>query len=91
MLRIASSLSSVYNVAWHSLGISDVTEAYLAAIKVVATTDSHEAFTEKSIQEKANAFSGRLRSDQAIAVDKIHDGLQYLCYVIVSTSMPVAG
>lgn len=71
-------------------GISDVTEAYLAAMKVVTTTDSHEAPPDKSIQDKANSFSEHLRADQTIAVDKIQDGLQYLCFVIVSTSMSPA-
>uniref|UniRef100_A0A803LE07 DUF7798 domain-containing protein n=2 Tax=Chenopodium quinoa TaxID=63459 RepID=A0A803LE07_CHEQI len=71
-------------------GISDVTEAYLAAVKVVSTTDSHETPPEKSIQDRANAFSELLRADQTIAVDKIQDGLQYLCFVAVSTSMPPA-
>ncbi|XP_021738494.1 uncharacterized protein LOC110704991 [Chenopodium quinoa] len=67
-------------------GISDVTEAYLAAMKLVSTTDSHE----KSIQDRADAFSEHLRADQTIAVDKIQDGLQYLCFVAMSTSMPPA-
>ncbi|XP_021855081.2 uncharacterized protein [Spinacia oleracea] len=71
-------------------GISDVTEAYLAAMKVVSTTDSHETPPEMSIQDKANAFSEHLRADQSIAVDKFQDGLQYLCFVTVSTSMPPA-
>ncbi|KAL2927559.1 Sensor protein CutS [Bienertia sinuspersici] len=84
---MAESMEAVSNS--FITGISDVTEAYLAALKVVATTDSQEA-PEKSIQEKANAFSGRLRTDQTIAVDKVYDGLQYLCYVIVTTSMPPA-
>lgn len=56
-------------------GISDVAEAYLAAIKSV-NADSHEALTKASIQEKANSFSEHLRSDQNIAVSKIQDGLQ---------------
>lgn len=69
-------------------GISDVTEAYLAAMKV--PTESHEAPSAKSIEDKANAFSEHLRTDQTVAVDKIQDGLQYLCFVTVSTSMPPA-
>ncbi|XP_057533905.1 uncharacterized protein LOC130811727 [Amaranthus tricolor] len=68
-------------------GISDVTEAYLVVIKS-ATADSHEAPPEKSIQEKAKTFKEHLRADQTVAMDKIQDGLQYLCFVIVSTSMP---
>ncbi|EXB63670.1 hypothetical protein L484_027013 [Morus notabilis] len=70
-------------------GISDVAEAYMAAIKG-ASAESHEALPQKSIQEKANTFSVHLRADQTTAVGKIQDGLQYLSYVVISTSMPVA-
>ncbi|KAI8026466.1 hypothetical protein LOK49_LG02G03542 [Camellia lanceoleosa] len=70
-------------------GIADVAEAYIAAIKG-ATTDSQEVLPQKSIQEKANAFSENLRSDQNTAVGKIQDGLQYLSHVVLSTSMPAA-
>ncbi|KAA3462932.1 F420-non-reducing hydrogenase subunit G [Gossypium australe] len=70
-------------------GISDVAEAYLAAVKSV-NADSHEALTKASIQEKANSFSEHLRSDQNIAVSKIQDGLQNLSYVVLSNSMPAA-
>lgn len=70
-------------------GISDVAEAYLAAIKS-ATVDSHEALPQASIQEKANAFFKHLHGDQTTAVSKIKDGLQYLTYVVLSTTMPAA-
>ncbi|XP_022763326.1 uncharacterized protein LOC111308906 isoform X2 [Durio zibethinus] len=70
-------------------GISDVAETYLATIKS-ADSDSHEALPQASIQEKANSFSEHLRGDQTIAVSKIQDGLQYLSYVVLSTSMPAA-
>lgn len=73
----------------HWSGISDVTEAYLAAIKG-ATAESHEVIPQTSIQEKANAFSEHLRADRITAVCKIQDGLQYLSYVVLSTSMPSA-
>ncbi|KAA8536157.1 hypothetical protein F0562_028635 [Nyssa sinensis] len=48
-------------------GISDVAEAYLAAIKG-ATADSHEVLPQKSIQEKANTFFENLRADQTTAI-----------------------
>ncbi|KAJ6671291.1 BAT2 DOMAIN PROTEIN [Salix viminalis] len=70
-------------------GISDVAEAYAAAIKG-ATADSHENSQQTSIQEKVNAFSELLRTDRITAVSKIQDGLQYLSYVVISTSMPAA-
>ena len=72
-----------------SSGISDVAEAYLAAIKS-ATADSHEALPQASIQEKANSFREHLHGDQTTAMSKLQDGLQYLSYVVLSTSMPAA-
>ncbi|XP_050364781.1 uncharacterized protein LOC126783365 [Argentina anserina] len=69
-------------------GISDVAEAYVAAIKVAA--ESQEVLPQTSMQEKVNSFSEHLRSDQTTALSKIQDGLHYLSYVVVSTSMPAA-
>nr|GMD90432.1 uncharacterized protein LOC109161907 [Ipomoea batatas] len=69
-------------------GISDVTEAYLDAIKA-ASADSHET-PQKPIQDKVNAFSKDLSADQSTAIGKIQDGLQYLSYLVISTSMPAA-
>ncbi|CAN1278350.1 hypothetical protein LINPERPRIM_LOCUS16615 [Linum perenne] len=71
-------------------GISDVAEAYLAAIKGAATADNSEDRPKKSIQEKANTFTQLLRTDKTAAVGKIQDGLQYLTYVVISTSVPAA-
>ncbi|CAL1372493.1 unnamed protein product [Linum trigynum] len=72
-------------------GIADVAEAYLAAIKGTTTAaDSREDLPKKSIEEKAKTFAQLLRSDHITAVGKIRDGLQYLSYVIISTSMPAA-
>ncbi|KAK6143508.1 hypothetical protein DH2020_023856 [Rehmannia glutinosa] len=70
-------------------GISDVAEAYVAAIKS-AGIDSQEILAQKSVQEKASAFSERLRADHSTAVGKMHDGLQYLTYVVLSNSVPAA-
>lgn len=81
-------LLTVLDSLTHLAGISEVAEAYLAAIKG-ASAESHEV-PQTSIQDKANGFSERLRVDQTTAVGKIHDGLQYLSYVVVSTSMPAA-
>ncbi|PON56991.1 BAT2 domain protein [Parasponia andersonii] len=68
-------------------GISDVAEAYVAAMKG-ASAECHEALPHTSIQEKANAFTEHLRLDQTTSVGKLQDGLQYLSYVVAS--MPVA-
>lgn len=70
-------------------GISDVAEAYLAAIKG-ASVESHDVLPQTSIQEKASSFSKHLRDDQNTALGKIQDGLHYLSYVVVSSSMPSA-
>nr|XP_043624097.1 uncharacterized protein LOC122595733 [Erigeron canadensis] len=70
-------------------GISDVAEAYAAAIKS-ATADSPEVVTEKSVQDKVISFSDDLRVNRTTAVGKIQDGLHFLAYVVLSTSMPSA-
>ena len=70
-------------------GISDVTEAYQAAIKAV-TSESLSVVTQKSVQEKASAFSEHLRAEQTTAVCKIQDGMQFLAHVLISTSMNAA-
>ncbi|KAK4377257.1 hypothetical protein RND71_003553 [Anisodus tanguticus] len=82
MTRCVQAVSSSFVT-----GISDVAEAYLAAIKG-ASSGSQDS--QKSIQEKANVYSGNLRADHNTATDKIQDGIQYLSYLVVSTSMPAA-
>ncbi|KAL6012512.1 hypothetical protein ACLOJK_003001 [Asimina triloba] len=67
-------------------GISDVVEAYLAAIK--GASKNADSPQKTSVQEKANAITGHLETDGATSVGKIQDGLQYLAFVLVSTSMP---
>ncbi|KAK6916498.1 hypothetical protein RJ641_019359 [Dillenia turbinata] len=68
-------------------GISDVAEAYQVALKG-ATADSQEILAWSSVQDKANSFSEHLRANCTTAVDKIQEGLQYLSFVVLSTSMP---
>ncbi|PSS19179.1 Protein FAM114A2 like [Actinidia chinensis var. chinensis] len=70
-------------------GIADVAEAYVAAMKGAAA-DSKEVHPHKSIQEKADSLSKNFHSNRATAVGKIQDGLEYLTYIVLSTSMPVA-
>ncbi|KAG9440765.1 hypothetical protein H6P81_020930 [Aristolochia fimbriata] len=61
-------------------GISDVVEAYIVAMKG-ASTDAHGGLSkETSLQQKADAISGLLRTNQTTARDKIQDGLQYLTF-----------
>lgn len=85
------SMTGNIEAVFHSFvtGISDVAEAYLAAIKS-ATADSQEVVPKNSIQQKASAFTEHLRADHSTAVGKMQDGLQYLAYVVLSTSMPAA-
>lgn len=70
-------------------GISDVAEAYAAAMKS-ATADSLEVVPQKSIGDKVKSFSEDLRVNRTTAVNKIQEGLHFLAYVILSTSMPPA-
>ncbi|KAI3712233.1 hypothetical protein L1987_70784 [Smallanthus sonchifolius] len=68
-------------------GISDVAEAYAAAINS-ATLDSPKVLPEKSVQDKVNSFCEDLRVNRTTALGKIQDGLHFLAYVVLSTSMP---
>ncbi|KAH0892112.1 hypothetical protein HID58_054541 [Brassica napus] len=73
-------------------GISDVSETYSAAIKGASTDDDSKdnLLKTSTMEEKANTFNDSLRSDQTTAITKIQEGLQYLSYVVISTSMPSA-
>jgi len=71
-------------------GISDVAEAYAAAIQNALADKQDDLPNQKSVQEKAKSISKHLNSDQTSAVSKLQDALQYLAYVIVCTSMPSA-
>ncbi|KAL3843493.1 hypothetical protein ACJIZ3_000896 [Penstemon smallii] len=84
---MAGNMEAVFNS--FITGISDVAESYLAAIKNVAT-ESQEVLPQKSVEEKASAFTDHLLADHSTAVGKMQDGLQYLTYVVLSTSMPAA-
>lgn len=70
-------------------GISDVADAYSAAIKSAAA-DSQEVIPEKSVQEKATAFTQHLRAGHTTALGKMQDGLQYLTFLVLSASIPAA-
>ncbi|XP_057445160.1 uncharacterized protein LOC130737415 [Lotus japonicus] len=70
-------------------GISDVNEAYQAAIKGV-TAESHTGAPKTSVQDKSKAFSEHLKADQTTAIRKIQDGMQFLAHVVLSTSMSAA-
>lgn len=89
-IRVQSMTGKVEEVSNSFItGISEVAEACSAAIKA-ATTDSAVFLQEKPIEDKTREFSENLRVDQTTAVGKIQDGLQYLSYLVISTSMPSA-
>ncbi|KAJ1293693.1 hypothetical protein BS78_01G088100 [Paspalum vaginatum] len=69
-------------------GISDVAEAYAAAIQNALADKQDDLLNQKSMQEKAKSISIHLNSDQTSAVSKLQDALQYLAYVVVCASMP---
>ncbi|XP_022972342.1 uncharacterized protein LOC111470923 [Cucurbita maxima] len=70
-------------------GLSDVSKAYQAAMSA-APANSLKGPLQASVQDKADVFSEHLRADQTTAFCKIQDGLQYLSYLVLSTSMPSA-
>uniref|UniRef100_J3LSM8 DUF7798 domain-containing protein n=2 Tax=Oryza brachyantha TaxID=4533 RepID=J3LSM8_ORYBR len=69
-------------------GISDVAEAYMAAIQNALADKKDGLSNQNSVQEKAKHISSHLNSDQTSAVSKLQDALQYLAYVVVCSSMP---
>lgn len=79
----------LFGSIFHQAGISDVADVYQEAMKVAAS-DSHAVVSDNHIQAKITCFSEELQKDLGIALSKIQDGLQYLSYVILSTSMPAA-
>jgi hypothetical protein len=70
------------------LGISDVAEAYAAAMQNALADKQDDLPNQKSLQEKVKSTSIHLNSDQTSAVSKLQDALQYLAYVVVCASMP---
>ncbi|KXG37605.1 uncharacterized protein LOC8060505 [Sorghum bicolor] len=69
-------------------GISDVAEAYAAAMQSALAGKQDDLPNQKSLQEKVKSISIHLNSDQTSAVSKLQDALQYLAYVVVCASMP---
>ncbi|ONM08968.1 hypothetical protein ZEAMMB73_Zm00001d033932 [Zea mays] len=69
-------------------GISDVAEAYAAAMQSALADKQDDLPNQKSLQEKVKSISIHLNSDQTSAVSKLQDALRYLAYVVVCASMP---
>ncbi|KAM7253664.1 hypothetical protein ACFE04_021818 [Oxalis oulophora] len=74
----------IVNIDWPE---DCVEKAKIIRAKAQSMTGYIEATT---INEKVKSFSQHFQTDQTTAVAKIIDGLQYLSYVVVSTSMPSA-
>lgn len=83
---MTENMEAIFN--GFTTGISDVAESYSAAIK--SASAESQGLPQKSIQEKASSFVEHLRGDHSTAVGKIQDGLQYLNYLVLTTSMPAA-
>ncbi|XP_066368680.1 uncharacterized protein [Miscanthus floridulus] len=69
-------------------GISDVAEAYAAAMQNALADKQDDLPNQKSLQEKVKSISIHLNNDQTSAVSKLQDALRYLAYVVVCASMP---
>ncbi|XP_047975094.1 uncharacterized protein LOC125217613 isoform X1 [Salvia hispanica] len=82
---VTENMEAVFN--GFITGISEVTESYSAAMKSAAES---QGLPEKSIEEKACLFTENLRTDHSTAVGKMQDGLQYLTYLVITTSIPAA-
>ncbi|KAI3769834.1 hypothetical protein L6452_00948 [Arctium lappa] len=61
-------------------------KAYVAGIK----GGSEIASPGKLIQDKVDLFSENLRVNQTTTTGRVKDGVYYLAYLVVSTSMHVA-
>lgn len=75
--------------------VGDVTAAFQAAIKSeirIAKEGDEEDIRQGlqkggSIEDRAQALNSDIQEVASIAVEKVHDGLQLLTYVVLSTSL----
>ncbi|KAL1561027.1 hypothetical protein AAHA92_03778 [Salvia divinorum] len=82
---VTENMEAVFN--GFTTGISDIAGSYSAAMKSASAAEL-QGLPQKSIEEKVILFTENLRTDHSIAVTKMQDGLQYLTYLVISTSMP---
>ncbi|GAQ81121.1 hypothetical protein KFL_000710260 [Klebsormidium nitens] len=85
MLRDIELLSDAFTTS-----ISEVVKAYetvSSSSASAAETGDASATKSSPLDEKLAALSGDLESDTHTAVGKLQDGLQFLVYPVVSTSM----
>lgn len=69
-------------------GISEIIEAYQMTIKSFSSDGDGDGRKQSRVTEKADVISNHLLADQAKALGKIQDAVQYLGCVLLSTSMP---
>ena len=55
-----------------------------------ASSAESQGLPQKSIEEKAILFTENLRTDHSTGLSKMQEGLEYLSYLVISTSMPAA-
>lgn len=73
--------------------VGDVTAAFQAAIKSEALIAKGEGDARQglekgdSIEDRAQALNSDIQEVASIAIEKVHDGLQFLTYVVLSTSL----
>uniref|UniRef100_A0A0E0KIT5 DUF7798 domain-containing protein n=1 Tax=Oryza punctata TaxID=4537 RepID=A0A0E0KIT5_ORYPU len=69
-------------------GISDVAEAYMAAMQNDLADKKDDLSNQNPVQEKAKYISNHLNTDQTSAVSKLQDALQYLAYFVALYVFP---
>ncbi|KAG6422644.1 hypothetical protein SASPL_113021 [Salvia splendens] len=84
---VTENMEAVYN--GFITGISDIAESYSAAMRNSSSAES-QGLPQKSIEEKAILITENLRTDHSTGLSKMQEGLQYLSYLVISTSMPAA-
>lgn len=74
--------------------VGDVTAAFQAAIKSeirIAKEEEEDVRQglqkEGAIEDRAQSLDSDLQEVASIAIEKVRDGLQFLCYVVLSTSL----
>lgn len=75
--------------------VGDVTAAFQDAIKseIPITKEGEEEdvrqglLKEGSIEDRAQALNSDLQEVASIAIEKVRDGLQFLLFVVLSTSL----
>jgi aspartate 1-decarboxylase len=74
--------------------VGDVTAAFQAALKneihiaKEGEVDVRQGLQKGgSIEDRAQALNSDIQEVASIAVEKVHDGLQFLTYVVLSTSL----